>query len=451
MTTSPHSGIAPETAVTTSADQALTLRFLLDYPHEAARLFEAMPAEEAAAMLGAHSPHAALRAWQALAPDVALRTLEHLDVALGLHLLTEAEPVLSVAVLAQMDAEDRKVWFTRLSADVAAELRELLAYPEDCAGRLMDPRVSPLRAGMRVSDALQRLRQIRRHGLRELFVVDDQGRLTGRIEIQDLALAEHVLPLADITRPLVAQVGDLDPREDVVQTLQDKPISTLPVVDVDGRFVGVIRQAELVTAVEEETSVDMQTMVGASPDERALSSPLFAVKKRLPWLQINLLTAFLAAAVVSMFESTIAQFTALAVLLPVVAGQSGNAGAQALAVTMRGLMLREISLRHWPKVAGKELLTGLVNGVAVALTTGLAVYVWSRSLALVGVIMSAMVVSMMAAGLAGALVPVLLRRVGQDPATASSIILTTVTDVVGFFSFLGIAALFAPLLAQSLH
>jgi magnesium transporter len=245
----------------------------------------------------------------------------------------------------------------------------------------------------------------------------------------------------------VAFVGDLDPREDVVEMMQNHPITVLPVVNVSGRFIGVIRQAELMTAVEEETSLDMLTMVGASPDERALSSPMFAVKKRLPWLQINLLTAFLAAAVVGMFESTIAQFTALAVLLPVVAGQSGNAGAQALAVTMRGLMLREISLRHWPAVVGKEAMTGLMNGVAVAFTTGLAVYVWSKSLALVAVIVLAMVISMLAAGLAGALVPILLRRFGQDPATASSIILTTVTDVVGFFSFLGIAAMFAPMLA----
>jgi magnesium transporter len=189
--------------------------------------------------------------------------------------------------------------------------------------------------------------------------------------------------------------------------------------------------------------------VGASPDERALSSPSFAVRKRLPWLQINLLTAFLAASVVGLFEGVISQFTALAVLLPVVAGQSGNAGAQALAVTMRGLVLREISLRQWPVVLGKEALTGLVNGLAVAATTGVGVYFWSRSTALSAVIMSAMVISMLAAGLAGALVPILLRRFGQDPATASSIILTTVTDVVGFFSFLGIATLFAPLLAKS--
>lgn len=432
------------------AEAALTQRFLLDYPQEAARLFEAMAPDEAAALLAAQPPHAALRAWQALAPDVARQTLQRLPEATALHLLAEAEPIVSVAVLTQFDAVERQAWLQRLDSEVGHELRELLAYPPDTAGSMMDPRVSPLRAGMSVGEALERLRQIRRSGLRELFVVDDPGRLVGRVEVQDLALADRALPLADITRPVVAVVRDLDPREEVVQTLQAQPITTLPVTNVDGRFVGVIRQAELVTAVEEESSLDIQTMVGASPDERALSPPLFAVRKRLPWLQINLLTAFLAAAVVGLFQSTIAQFTALAVLLPVVAGQSGNAGAQALAVTMRGLFLREISLRHWPQVVAKEALTGLINGLAVAATTGLAVYVWSRSLALVGVIVLAMVISMLAAGLAGALVPVLLRRFGQDPATASSIILTTVTDVVGFFSFLGIAALFAPLLAKSL-
>jgi magnesium transporter len=431
------------------AEAALSQRFLLDFPHEAARLLEAMPADEAARLLAAQPPHAALRAWQALASDAALRTLQLLPDELALHLLAEAEPVASVAALAQFEPATREAWLRRLHPEVALELRALLAYPDDCAGRMMDPRVSPLRSGMTVAEALERLRQIRRSGLRELFVIDDEGRLAGRAEVQDLALAVPQLPLADITRPVLAFVSELDPREDVVAVLQAQPITALPVVNLSGRFVGVIRQAELVAAVEEESSLDIQTMVGASPDERALSSPGFAVRKRLPWLQINLLTAFLAAAVVGLFESTIAQFTALAVLLPVVAGQSGNAGAQALAVTMRGLVLREISLRHWPAVVGKEALTGLINGLAVAATTGLAVYVWSRSLALVGVIMMAMVISMLAAGLAGALVPMLLRRFGQDPATASSIILTTVTDVVGFFSFLGIAALFAPLLAQT--
>jgi len=422
---------------------ALNQRFLLDYPHEAARELEAMPTSDAADLLAAQPPRAIVRAWQALSPDVGRQILEELPDDTARHVLAEAEPAATVAVLAQLDPEERKMRLSRLDPQVARELRDLLAYPEDSAGRMMDPQVSPLRAGLTVGEALARLRTIRRRGLRELFVVDDEGRLVGRVEIQDLAIADDGAPLREIVRSVVAAATDLDPREDVVGVLQQHPITALPVINHAGRFVGVIRQAELVSAIEEETSLDIQTMVGASRDERALSGPWFAVRKRLPWLQINLLTAFLAAAVVGMFEGIIAKFTALAVLLPVVAGQSGNAGAQALAVTMRGLVLREISLRHWPKVVGKEAATGLLNGVAVAATTALGVYVWSRSTGLVLVCVIAMVISMIAAGLAGASVPILLRRFGQDPATASSIILTTVTDVVGFFSFLGIATLLA--------
>jgi magnesium transporter len=434
---------------TDAAVAALNQRFLLDYPGEAARELEAMPAEDAAALLATHVPRAAVRAWEALAPDVAREVLDLLPADLSRHVLTEAEPASSVAVLSQLEPDARERRLATLDKEVARELRDLSAYPEDSAGRLMDVRVSPLRAGMTVGEAIERLRAVRRHGLRELYVVDDEGRLAGRIEMQDLALAERARPLSEIQRGIVAVVRDLDPREYVVEILQREPITVLPVLNHAGRFLGVIRQAELMSAVEEETSLDIQTMVGASPDERALSRPFFAVKKRLPWLQINLLTAFLAAAVVGLFESTIAKFTALAVLLPVVAGQSGNAGAQALAVTMRGLVLREISLRHWPGVVWKEAATGLVNGIAVAATTALGVFYWSGSIGLVYVISISMVISMVAAGLAGALVPILLRRFGQDPATASSIILTTVTDVVGFFSFLGIATMFAGMLGAA--
>ncbi len=435
-------------AGTLPAVTALNQRFLLDFPGEAARELESMPVDDAAALLSSHAPRAAVRAWEALAPDVARDVLERLPAPLAQHVLAEAEPASSVAVLSQLEPAEREVRLLKLDKEVARELRELAAYPENSAGRLMDTRVSPLRAGMTVAEAIERMRAIRRRGLRELFVVDDEGRLAGRVDVQDLALADHAHPLATVQRGVVAAVRDLDPREEVVEILQREPITSLPVVNHAGRFIGVIRQAELMAAVEEESSLDIQTMVGASPDERALSRPLFAVKKRLPWLQINLLTAFLAASVVGLFESTIAKFTALAVLLPVVAGQSGNAGAQALAVTMRGLVLREISLRHWPKVVWKEAATGMVNGLAVAATTAIGVYFWSGSIGLVWVISISMVISMVAAGLAGALVPILLNRFGQDPATASSIILTTVTDVVGFFSFLGIATLFAGMLGS---
>lgn len=422
---------------------ALNRRYLLDFPREAARRLEAMPSESIAQLFAAQPLHVVVRVWQLLAPDVAGATLERMDEALARSLLAESEPAASAVVLAQFESADRDRLLGILEPQVARELREMLHYPENSAGRLMDPQVSALRADLSVGEALARLRTSKRRGLRELFVVDDEGRLAGRVEIQDLAVAEDARPLGEITRPLRAAAQDLDPREDVVAILQQHPITELPVVDVSGRFVGAIRQGALIAAIEQETSVDIQTMVGASRDERALSSPLFAVRKRLGWLQINLLTAFLAAAVVGLFEDTIAKFSALAVLLPVVAGQSGNAGAQALAVTMRGLVLREIGLRHWPNMVLKETSVGLANGLAVAAMTALGVWVWSRSPGLAAVIALAMVISMMIAGIAGALVPLILRRFGQDPALASSIVLTTVTDVAGFFSFLGIATLFA--------
>ncbi|MBM3777412.1 MAG: magnesium transporter [Acidimicrobiia bacterium] len=183
-----------------------------------------------------------------------------------------------------------------------------------------------------------------------------------------------------------------------------------------------------------------------SRDERALSKVSFAVRRRLPWLHINLGTAFLAAAVVGLFDDTIAQFTALAVLLPVVAGQSGNTGAQALAVTMRGLALREVRPRQWLRIAFKESRVALINGVAVSVTTSAGVWLWSQSPGLALVIGLAMVISMLAAGLAGAVIPILLTVSGQDPAQASSIIPTTATDVVRFLSLLDLAAVFASLL-----
>jgi magnesium transporter len=438
MSTSPDSVVA-----------ALNLRFLLDYPREAARKLESLPARDVAALLAAQPNHAVVPVWQFLAGDVEQAVVPHLPDSTRRPLLTELEPAQCAALMNRLDREQRDTYLAALDPQVANEIRSLMAYPPDTAGEMMDPRIGAFRADVTVQVALTRLRATRRRGLRELFLLDDHGRLDGRVFVQDLALAEPEQSLGSLKLPIAGAVEDTAPREEVVEKLQNDSVSDLPVVNFDGKPVGVIRQPALVSAVQEETLVDIQTMVGASKDEGALSPTTFAVIKRLPWLQINLLTAFLAAAVVGLFESTIARFTALAVLMPVVAGQSGNAGAQALAVTMRGLVLREISPRHWPKVVFKEINVGLLNGLGIAVTTALGVYVWSRSLGLVLVIVLSMVISMIVAGFAGALVPIVLRRLGQDPAQSSSIILTTVTDVVGFSSFLGIATLLASLLENT--
>jgi magnesium transporter len=358
---------------------------------------------------------------------------------------TDLDAGRAAALLARLDASARARVLGTVPDATARELTALMTYPAESAGHLMDPRVPTFSPDTSARQALARLRG-RGLAAEDVFLVDGEGRLVGVVGLQEVALAPPTVLLGALVRAAPHSVQALAAREQVVEHLTAHHLRSLPVVDFAGRLLGAIRHAILVQAAQEEASADIQTMVGASKEERALSRPWFAVRKRLPWLQINLATAFLAASVVGLFESTIARFTALAVLLPVVAGQSGNTGAQALAVTMRGLALREVRVSHWPRVSLKELNVSLINGVAVATTTALGVYVWSRSLGLALVIGLSMVISMSIAGLAGASVPMVLSALGQDPAQSSSIILTTITDVVGFFSFLGIATLLSAML-----
>jgi len=208
----------------------------------------------------------------------------------------------------------------------------------------------------------------------------------------------------------------------------------------------VVKPDEVLEAFQQEAFGDLQKMVGAGENERALSPVSVVVRKRLPWLYVNLATAFLASTVVGLFQHTIEQVTALAVLMPIVAGQGGNTGAQSLAVVMRGIVLRELIPGTTWRLVRKEVVGALLNGLAVACATGLAVFLWDGRLGLVLVITLAMVVNMTAAGLFGAAIPLLLRALGRDPAQSASIFLTTVTDVVGFAAFLGFAALFLPML-----
>lgn len=418
-----------------------------NHPDDAVRLLERLPPDEIAQTLAGHPASVTAAVWERLSPDIGMRALDALPRPRAIEVLHHIEPNRAAALLSMRDPDTREeAYLSQLPAADAVELRAILAYPADSAGALMDPRVLLLRPDTTVREALSRIRALRRRGVRVLFIVDDDNRLEGQVDIQDLATASAGARLEEIQRPVRAAVNAIAPREEVVELLEQYQLTDLPVLDADDRLIGVVRYRNLMAAAEDEATVAMQTMVGVSKDERALSKVSFAVRKRLPWLHINLATAFLAAAVVGLFESTIAKYTALAVLLPVVAGQSGNTGAQALAVTMRGLALREIRGRHWPRVIFKEMSAGFWNGIAIAATTSLGVWAWSGSAGLAGVIAISMVLSMVIAGIFGAAIPLALTAVGQDPAQSSSIVLTTVTDITGFFSFLGIATLFSRLL-----
>ena len=424
---------------------ALGRRFLELYPREAATSLEAIDPESAATEVAHADPGKSAAVWRHLSVDTGAAMLPHLPEDYRLRLLALLEPPRSARFLAALSPEAREALMTGLEKGVAREVRNLLTYPPEAAGRWMDPRAPAMHPDDTVGEALARVRRHPAVGS-GLFLVDEEGRLTGYVLLRALAIADPEQQLAELARPADGAVSELAPREEVVAQLERYRVSSLPVVDHAGVLVGVLHQSSLVAAVQEDASADMAAMVGASREERVLSGVGFSVSRRLPWLVINLATAFLAAAVVGLFEGTIARFTALAVLLPVVAGQSGNAGAQALAITMRGLSLREISPRHSVRVALKELWVGLVNGAVVALICAGGVWLWSASWGLALVIALAMVLAMVAAGIAGALIPVAFTRLGMDPAQSSTIFLTTITDVVGFAAFLGIATALAGIL-----
>jgi magnesium transporter len=413
--------------------------FLRDHPEVAARTLEEMSNAELDTALPGLSPDAVVAVLETLTAGRAMAAFSRLDLDQSLSVLGRASTRLALQLLGGLERKRREELLQQLPEGIRADLERLAEFAPDTAGRIMEPALDTFRLEMTVSEALERIRGSRIKRARSFYVVGDNNLLVGKVDMQALALARPDNLLSDIVVDAVGAVLATAGREEIAEQLELHRVDSIPVVDVAGGLMGVVRYQRLFETIESVASADLQKMVGGNADERALSPAGFAIRKRLPWLHINLLTAFAAAAVVALFEDLIAQFTALAVLLPVVAGQSGNAGSQALAVTIRGLALREIGTREWRRVLSKETRVGMVDGLALAVTCGAGVYVWSQSIGLALVIAVAMVLSMVAAGISGALVPMILTRLGQDPATASSIILTTVTDVAGFFSFLGTA------------
>ncbi len=426
-----------------TVDTALREAYLSEMPAAAARTLETLPDNVLGDELRGLTPGAIVRCLDYVSDGRALQVFAALDGEQQVGVLTAAPPRLALKLLDSLADDESAALLEALPRGIREDLLRLQSFSPDSAGRLLDRPYDTIREDMTVATALQRLRDSGARRMRQVYVVNGDNVLTGKVDMQTMAMASPDELMGDLIEPLEGTVLPTSPRTEIVEQLDRYRVDSLPVVDIDGHLLGIVRHQRLFAAVESVATADIQTMVGASADERALSPPLFSVRRRLPWLHINLLTAFLAAAVVGAFEGLIAQFTALAVLLPVVAGQSGNAGSQALAVTMRGLALREVGTRQWRQVLTKEVFVGLVDGFALAVTCGVAVYFWSQSIGLSLVIAVAMVLSMIAAGISGALVPMVLTRLGQDPATASSIILTTVTDVAGFLSFLGTATLLA--------
>ena len=335
------------------------------------------------------------------------------------------------------------IWLEAIPKSRAEEIETLADYDEESAGSVMSAEFVALRQDATVSDALVRLRRLAavNRNVSYVYVIDEEARLTGVLLMRDLVLAQPEVRLRNVMIENVVRVYVDEDIHDVSDVLQERRLLALPVVDRDERLQGVVLATQLTSELQEEGFEDAQKLFGAGADEHASSTQWFAVRKRLPWLSVNLVTAFLAAAVIGLFDSVIAQVTVLAALLPVVAGQGGNAGAQALAVTLRSLALDGLEPEASRSILSKEARVGLINGLATGVLAGGIATVLSGNLVLGGVITVAMVINLIVAGVAGAGIPLLLERLGQDPAQSANIVLTTVTDVIGFGSFLGLAVL----------
>jgi magnesium transporter len=329
-------------------------------------------------------------------------------------------------------------------------VENLLEYDERTAGRIMNPNVFALNEDLTVGEAILELQ-----GSRDvemvfyLYVVDERRHLVGVVSLRRLLLVSPETPLKRImTTDLISARVDTD-QEEVARQVASYNLLAIPVVEQENKLVGIITVDDVIDVVKDEATEDMFRLAGVAGDESVNTPAPESLRKRLPWLGINLGTAFVAASVVALFEGTIQQISALAVFMPIVAGMGGNAATQTLTVTVRGIALGELSWSNSRKALMKESLVGIGNGVALGVLAALVAWIFKGDPVLGMLLGVAMVINMFVAATAGTLIPLGLRAANVDPALASSVFITTMTDVAGFASFLGLATLFIRYLSKA--
>jgi magnesium transporter len=363
--------------------------------------------------------------------------------------LRGVNPAHAQGILAHLPLERRRSVLAVAPPEVARQWSENERYPKNSVGRLMDPAVAVFPPDLTVGETIERLRElVKRRFITYGWVVDGDGALIGVLVMRDLLFTDVGTRLADM---MLKDPFSLRPETDLMDAMRlvlARQYPEYPVCDATGRLVGVVRGQVMAEAQAFEISAQAGARVGVEKEERLATPWPRSLRFRHPWLQLNLLTAFVAGAVESVFQETIDQLVILAVFLPVLAGQSGNTGCQALAVSLRGMTLGDLKPGSERKLVMKEALLGALNGLLVGLSAGVAMFLLARSqdnpnaLVLGLVVLFAMTGSCLISGVSGALVPMALKRLGADPATASSIFLTTATDVASMGMLLGLATMF---------
>jgi magnesium transporter len=369
-----------------------------------------------------------------------LDELEPEEVAEGVR---ELESDDAVEILESLDEEDREEVLEKLPQSEREELERSLEYPENSAGRRMQTEFIAVPPDWTVGHAIDYMRETTDLPERfyEIYAVDADKRWQGAVALDVLLRSRRMVPLKELVDEDRRRVSVLDDQEEVARLFGKYNLVAAPVVDTDNRLVGVITVDDVVDVIEEEADEDLKALGGVTSDEELSDSVWTIARGRFNWLLVNLATAFLASSVLGLFEGQLEKMVALAVLAPIVASQGGNAATQTMTVAVRALATRELGANNAWRVVMREAMVGLVNGLAFAIITGVAAVAWFKIPGLGIVIGLAIMCNLFAGALGGILIPILLEKAKADPAVASGTFVTTVTDVVGFFSFLGIATL----------
>ncbi|MFO8006845.1 MAG: magnesium transporter [Candidatus Brocadiia bacterium] len=444
--------VVPELSGLYASGNQTALREALEtiHPTTAAEFLAGLPAPEAWDLLGELDDRRAAELFAAL------------DEEIQVELVKQAAPEHVAGVLAEMASDDRadlvqamddEVRYAVLPLVARAErenIRRLASYAEETAGALMTTDYAALPESISVQDALERLRLEApdKETIYYVYLLDADRRLTGLVSLKDLILTKpKTRTVGEIAhRDVIAVRVDQD-QEEVAHTLSDYDFLAIPVVDAEGCLVGIVTFDDAMDVIEEEAEEDLYQMASVSTEEAVDTPLLTSVKLRCGWLVINLGTGILAALTVGLFENTIAQFTALAIMMPIIAGMGGNAGTQTMAVMVRGVALGKVSFTDSWKFLLKEIGVGFANGMITGVLMAAIAVLWYGNLWLGIIMLLAMVGNLMVAGLFGAAFPLLLKACGKDPALASAIFITTATDVGGFMIFLGLATMFLHYLA----
>ncbi|MEW5964380.1 MAG: magnesium transporter [Pseudomonadota bacterium] len=356
--------------------------------------------------------------------------------------VTELDTDDAAYLIENLEAEDREEILDQLATSDRAAIERNLEYPEETAGRIMQAEfvaVAPFWSVGQVIDYMRETEDLP-ETFSEIFVVDPTFRVLGSVDLARLLRTKRAVPVSEIMDTDRHQVLATADQEQVARQFERYDLMSAPVVDENQRLVGVVTVDDVVEVIQDEAEEDMKALAGVG-DESLTDSVFKTARSRVPWLIVNLGTALIASLVIQQFDATIEQMVALAVLMPIVASMGGNAGTQTMTVTVRALATEKIGAVNAPRIVTREALVGLVNGLVMSLIMASVVFVWFGSGMLGGVIAAAMVINLLAAGLAGILIPLMMDWLDLDPAPASGVFVTMVTDVVGFFAFLGLAAL----------